>query len=285
MICPKCGNEINDDSVFCPKCGERIQDKPSTNVDKAIELTESEIAKRNKTTLACLIVLLSVGFLLFLLGFLLLGLSIWTIILLIIWVITFIITFTSFKKLPVTQKEADEHDEKVRAKFAPNPAPKTHIYGDLTKAPGTVKYSLWVTKFKGFKKFFVIFALAAGLAFGIFGGLLPITGVGGFANVPNGIYVQDQSYNQNGIEQVGVSAFKFENSVLFYTANYTGDGTSWGKARTYHYKAGRVTYSYSAKWAGESGYTNETVTLWVTNFGNTLSENFFGLGGPTYSKV
>ena len=284
MICPKCGKEINDDSVFCPKCGERIQDKPSTNVDKAIELTEAEIAKRNKKTIAWLIVLLVAGFLSFLLGFILLGLSIWTIVFLIVWVVAFIMTFNSFKKLPITQKEADEHDEKVRAKFAPNPAPKTHIYGDLTKAPGTVKYSLWVAKFKGFKKFFVIFALAVGLAFGIFGGLLPITGVGGFASAPNGVYVQDQLYNQNGIEQVGLTAFKFENGLLYYTYDYTGETTSWGKATTYNYKSGRVTYTHSAKWAGE-GYKSETITIWVTNFGNKLSDGFLGLGGATYSKV
>ena len=280
MFCPKCGKEINDDSVFCPNCGERIQDKPSTNIDKAIELTEAEIEKRNKKTIACLIVLLAVGFLLFLLGFLLFGLSIWTIVLLIVWVIAFIMTFSSFKKLPVTQKEADEHDEKVRAKFAPNPTPKTYIYGDLTKAPGTVKYSLWITKFKGFKKFFVLFAFIAGLGFGIFGGLLPITGVGGFANKPEGVYVQDQKLSG----QEGITAYKFENGVFYYTDNYTyGNSTTWSQARNYQYRAGRITYSYTVQWAG--GYTQKVSgTMWVTNFGNTLSGNFFGLGGTTYSK-
>jgi len=284
MYCPKCGKEINDDSVFCPSCGARVKEEPSTNVDKAIELSEEEIAKRNKKTIACLLVLLVAGFLTFLLGFILLGLSIWTIVFLIVWVVAFIMTFNSFKKLPITQKEADEHDEKVRAKFAPKPAPQTHIFGDISKAPGTVKYSLWTTKQKGFKKFFVIFALSAGLAFGIFGGLLPITGVGGFASAPNGVYVQDQLYNQNGIEQVGLTAFKFENGLLYYTYNYNGETTSWGKAMTYNYKSGRVTYTHSAKWAGE-GYKSETITIWVTNFGNTLSDNFLGLGGATYSKV
>ena len=82
MICHKCKKEINDDSVFCPLCGERVKEKQSTNVDNAIELSEVEIAKRNKTTLAWLIVLLSVGLLLFLLGFFLLGLSFLTIIIL-----------------------------------------------------------------------------------------------------------------------------------------------------------------------------------------------------------
>lgn len=284
MICPKCGKEINDDSIFCPLCGERVKEKPSTNVDKAIELSEPEIAKRNKTTVTWLIVLLSAGLLLFLLGFLLSGLSILTIMILIVWVVAFVMTFNSFKKLPVTQKDADEHDEKVKAKFAPNPAPEAQLFGDIAKAPATVKYGLWVTKQKGKMKLFVILAFIVGLAGGIFGGFLPVVGIGGFANAPNGIYVQDKPYNQNGIEQVGISAFKFENGVLFYTANYTGDGTSWGSARTYHYKAGRVTYSYSAKWAGESGYTNETVTLWVTNFGNKLS-GFLGLGGPAYIRI
>ena len=71
---------------------------------------------------------------------------------------------------------------------------------------------------------------------------------------------------------------------MYYTYNYDGETTSWGKAMTYNYKSGRVTYTHSAKWAGE-GYKSETVTIWVTNFGNTLSENFLGLGGTTYSKV
>ena len=52
----------------------------------------------------------------------------------------------------------------------------------------------------------------------------------------------------------------------------------------YNYKSGRVTYTHSAKWAGE-GYKSEIITIWVTNFGNTLSDNFLGLGGVTYSKV
>ena len=280
MFCPKCGAEVDDNAVFCPKCGSRLKEQPSTNVDKAIELSEAEIAKRNKTTLVWLIILLAVGFLIFLLGFLLFGLSIWTILLLIVWVVTFIMTFTSFKRLPVTQKEADEHDEKVRAKFAPKPVPQTHIFGDISKAKGTVKYSLWVTKLKGAKKFFAIFSLAAGLSLGVFGGLLPILGVGGFASSPSGVYVQDQKLSG----QEGISAYKFENGVFYYTDYYTyGSSTTWSQARNYTYKAGRISYKYTVQWAGGSKQVVEG-TMWVTNFGNTLSGNFFGLGGTTYSR-
>ena len=25
MICPKCGNQLNEGAVFCPKCGHKIE--------------------------------------------------------------------------------------------------------------------------------------------------------------------------------------------------------------------------------------------------------------------
>ena len=55
MLCPKCGKEVSDDSIFCPSCGDRLKEMPPTNFDKAIELSEDEIAKRNKKTITWLI--------------------------------------------------------------------------------------------------------------------------------------------------------------------------------------------------------------------------------------
>ena len=84
--------------------------------------------------------------------------------------------------------------------------------------------------------------------------------------------------------QVGITAYKFENGVFYYTDNYAyGNSTTRSQARTYQYRAGRITYSYTVRWAGGSAQ-NASGTMWLTNFGNTLSGNFFGIGGTTYSK-
>lgn len=58
MICPKCGNEIDDSNIFCPKCGTKLKDVE----EKAAEPKEKKKIKINtKAIIVAIIVLCLVG--------------------------------------------------------------------------------------------------------------------------------------------------------------------------------------------------------------------------------
>lgn len=280
MYCKNCGTKVETGAVYCPKCGTKLEKEISSKSEENLTFSHDEIIRRDNSTVMWLIILCLLGFLVFLFGILLTGLSIWLFAFLFFWILSLVMTFTSFKHLPITQKDADEHDEKIRRKVAPKEPSDVQLIGDISKINTGSRYGLWASKQKGFKKFLVLFLFIAGTIFGVMGGLLPILGVGGYAAKPNGVYVQDKKISG----QEGLSAYKFEKDVFYYTDDYHYSSTIWGPARVYTYKAGRVTYKYVIHWGSENVNQNVSGTIYVTNFGQTLSGNFFGIGGTTYSK-
>lgn len=41
MICPKCGNDLNQNDVFCIMCGEKVSNDVENN-SECIEITKAE---------------------------------------------------------------------------------------------------------------------------------------------------------------------------------------------------------------------------------------------------
>ncbi len=296
MFCSKCGKKAEDGDVFCKNCGhrlkgdesaeqvrERIPDGagPEKTADPAVAAArESAEERADRNVKTWLLILLLSGALVFIVGFLLSGLSLWTVVTILIWLLSVVMVFGSFKKLPVTQEDVDSHNEKMREKYAPKPPPEARLVDDAAKMSAAGKFGLWSVMQKGAAKAFAISAFFGGILLGFLGGLLPVTGVGGFASEPNGVYVQEKQH----AGQEGRSAYRFEDGAMYYTDYYSYGSTVWGAPRNYTYRAGRVSFEYTIRWGGGQPDQHVSGTIFVLNFGETISGDFFGLGEETYSR-
>lgn len=47
MYCKKCGNTIDEDTIFCPHCGEKQEDEPQNEKEQIVEQTPVEPTKKS----------------------------------------------------------------------------------------------------------------------------------------------------------------------------------------------------------------------------------------------
>lgn len=62
MICPKCGNQLNEGAVFCPKCGHKIENGSNDSHIQTANTDFKKKPKRWKTVLLLIIIICGVGF-------------------------------------------------------------------------------------------------------------------------------------------------------------------------------------------------------------------------------
>ena len=177
--------------------------------------------------------------------------------------------FGELKKLEITQEALDEWNNQILAKHPNFPQSNLMTMADSNKL--TNKLSFWThTLAKPIYKVLAWCAVVGAVASLGVGIIVPLTtgGIGGGGDVV-GVYVQASQHEaQNGVAQVGKTAFKFDsNGNVYFSGYYEGSKTVWQKYGTYTKSGSKVTI--------QSGYFT------IQNGGKTLYSN----DGQYWTKV
>lgn len=187
-------------------------------------------------------------------------------------VIFLIVDAVVLKKINLTQSEIDVWYDELRKK---HPDLKTP---DIKEFDNTMsKFSYWASKLPKGKSAVASVSLLVTILSIV---ALPITYIAsdvlGFGGGDvEGVYIQSTGIDTpDGVEQVGLTAYKFEDDgTCYYTAYYDGSATNW-QAGTWTKSGSSVTVSFSGSW-GFSG------TFKVNSSGSTLSYD----GEVVYEKI